>query len=127
MRTGYTPSLAIAYASLAACGGESFAPPPEGSQPIPVLAEERTRYQLLERETAPGGRVNAIVLMQFLSGRDGGRWGYQVQCAPGGDTRWKVSEAETLAALRAAPAADADLRLGDREDASQQIANWLCD
>lgn len=120
--------IAAAVCLLAAgCSNESFAPPPPGKEQIGVIGkgDSPVRYFLMEQERAPNGRIHAIVLQQFKNGRPGLPFGYQIDCANG--PRWFNDSSETLAAIRAAPAPDSQMQLGEPGDESSQIARWLCD
>jgi hypothetical protein len=124
MRRIVIAALAVA---ASACGNESFAPAPAGKEQIAVIGkgDVPARYFLMEQEKMPNGRLNAIVLQQFKSGKPGFPIGFQIDCANG--PRWFNNGGDTLAALRSAPARDDQMQIGERDNESAQIARWLCE
>lgn len=110
--------------TLVACSSEEFAPPPAGAVPIAAAGGEgRVRYYRLETARSPDGLVQAIVLQQFPNGRPGTRFGYEIECGAG--PRYRAIEAESLAALRAAPRGDRNL-VANGSDTTGQVVVWLC-
>lgn len=119
--------VVVAAALVAGCGSKDFAEAPAGKEQIAVIGggDMPARYFLVEQEKMPNGRLHAVVLQQFKTGRPGMPIGFQIDCA--GGPRWYNAGGATLAAMRGEAVGDERLTMKDRSDESQQIAIWLCD
>lgn len=113
----------VGLVAISACSNNDYADPPAGATPIPVLGDKETRYYLLEQERAADGRLNAIVLMNLPTGREGPRAGYRIDCS--GGPAWSTEMVDTLAELRSRPAAQA-MRTTSNEGFTEEIVRWLC-
>jgi hypothetical protein len=88
------------------------------------VAGSGARYYVLEQERTPAGRLNIVVLQQFPNNRPSGRFGYQIDCARG--PAFMNTRDGTLAEMKARPAPDSQLTMGDAASAGHAIAKWLC-